>query len=262
MADIPLIEVSEIIDSFDLTEVAAVINSQISVDDDEMQYTTPQIDHFKPVYVAYKRIINNPNVDPDDIEEAKERFYNICTIILNLIEKKFEFSIDDEWLNGHMSSIPAITLAFYSFFVIDFYYNMVEVVQNYIVSHMSDLVKTFAECRSKKDAATIANRKHLSLEMTIIAANIFDVVDWILNYLDIDAYFDCMDPGYKALMAIKALYDNGVSDGDFVKAIHGIYKGSISLRAQLGTDILARIKDGKIDDPYPKESSELANMDD
>ena len=128
MNETTLEEVSRIMDDFDLYDIRDILSEQI--ENSSGDYTSPVIDHFQPIYKSYLALNELKDQDQEDVEILRQRFYQICNMIINLITKKFNIDIDDEYLSS-TKDLAGLCLAMYSFFVIDFYENVKEIAKNY-----------------------------------------------------------------------------------------------------------------------------------
>ena len=119
-----------------------------------------------------------------------DRFMNKCiknnVFLFNINYINDEFNTDLE-INSIMDSshnLPGITKAMYQFFIIEFYNNILSIMKNYISKNSSTLYENFSELSQKKDVMTGYFKKGLSEEMSTIAANIYDVTDFIFTKLE------------------------------------------------------------------------------
>lgn len=152
-----IVEVSEILGSFDLEEINEMITSQISSDDNNDNFGNIIIDHFRPLWYKYKEVMKSG--DEDIRQEAESRFNQICNTFISAIAEKYNISIDSEWVNTNDKNLCAITIALYSFFILDIKMNLCYTLYNYIITNIDDLNSTFEAARNKKDAATNSFKK-------------------------------------------------------------------------------------------------------
>lgn len=254
MKESVFIEVSDILDSFDIEEISRLVKEQINGEDDPSTDSLSLVNHLWPLYYKYTKIMKNESVDPDTKEDAEDRFYKICKIFLEEIFKKFDLSLNQDWLDNHYGDIPAITLAFYSFFIVDFNMNLYQVIVNYILENGKIINDTFEILRNKKDASTLSNKKSLSPEMALIVSNIYDISDWILTQINEEEYLNLLEEDYVPLRLIKELYNQGILAGEFVSKIYEIYFNNIPLKSNIGFNIIYNIKTGNIKDIFATEN--------
>ena len=249
------IEVSDILDSFDIDEIRGIINDQINNHFDDDVYTEKMHDYLKPLYYNYARL-SKYSLDEDTKEKAESKFYAICIAFLQAILGKFNIDLDKEWVSDHYSDLPAITIAFYTFFVLDFESNVYEVLVNYINANSELVAKTFEGLKIKKDASTLSNKKNLSPQMALIISNIYDISEWIFGQLDESDYFKYIDNSYVPLQLIKALYENEYLTGEFADVILQILHINIPLKSKICFDFIYQVKNGEIKDEFTKEPEE------
>jgi post-segregation antitoxin (ccd killing protein) len=238
MEEDELIEVSEILDLFNIDEINTLINDQINDDFNDSELI---VDHLRPLYYRYRKLTSD-ETDPDKIEEANQKFLDVCRIFLDAIEKKFNASITDEWLTDNEKTIPYATLAMYSFFILDFTQNLIHVITTYINQNLKNLVKTFDDLRSKKDASTLSNKKTISPDYSLIVSNIYDISAWILEQLTAETFFDYLESSYAIAGFIRKLYDKGDLTGEFMERISSLYKNNITLKSKICFEVNYIIK--------------------
>lgn len=244
-------EVSDILDSFDIDEINKLIQEQINPDYSEDVYTDMQTDYLKPLYYNYAKLAKY-NLDEDTRTEAENKYTSICMAFLNAILDKFHMTIDTNWLSDHYTDIPAITLAYYSFFVLDFTTNIYEILVNYIDKNTDEILKTFDGLKVKKDASTMTNKQTLSAEMALIVSNIYDITEWIFDQLEEQDFFDYMDNSYVPIKLISAMYSEGYLGGTFANAIFQLIHTNIALRSKICFQYIYQVKNGEIADKYTK----------
>lgn len=252
LSDQSLLEISEILGSFDLKEIESFVNNQILNEDDILAPGTDTIDHFHPLYIEYRRIINSTD-DPEVLEAVNQRFFEVCDIFLKAIESKYCIKLNDDWKEDNLNDIAAVTVALYTFFVINHQDNLEEMLYNYIISHKKEIYTNFESLRSKKDASTISNKKKFSTEMAVIFANIYDVCTYILEHISPSEFFENIDQDYVPLKLIKTLYDEGNLGGvygddyplcgkDFTDCISEEFRDNSSYKAVICFELLDRLK--------------------
>ena len=147
-------------------------------------------------------------------------------------------------------NLPGITKALYQFFIIELYQNILSIMKNYINENSSSLYENFSELNQKKDVMITYYKKNLSDEMATIAANIYDVTDFIFTKLDGSTALSYCDKENLAAAVIKKLLDESIISNDFLTAIADIYKNNVNLRSRICFDIVFSIKNNDIKDPY------------
>lgn len=244
-----------------MNELHGLFSEQI--DNPEENYISPVINHFQPLYRNYMLLDDMKNEDIEDIKAARNKFLDVCKMVINMIEDKFNISIDEEYLNDNTKDLPGICLALYSFFVIDFYNNVYEIIRNYLEKNLVELYDTFQENTfNKKDSVTVSNRKQMfSEEMSVLASNIYDVTDYILTLLDDESALEYLDEGCIPAIIIKKLYEKSCMQGTFIRIIADIYKTNTELKSKVCFDILYKIKDGEIQDLFAMLSDESDSSD-
>lgn len=248
MREESIIEVSDILETFNIAELTYLIKNQINGDIDD--FVNNSADHFRPLYRTYAKLSKYETIDEDVRNEAEDRYFKICRVFLEEIFTKFNIELDSEWLTAKESSLPSIAIAFYSMFVIDFVKNLYEVVLNYIASNPKLVYETFEDLKAKKDAATLNNKKTLSPEMTVVVSNIYDIVKWIFMNMSEEEFLDYLDDGYVPLQLIKPLYTEGIMSGEFVKTISDLIENNINLSSTIGFMFSSAVKKGDIRDFY------------
>jgi hypothetical protein len=249
-----LVDVADILSSFNTHEIAEFVKEQLHEDDDGT-YATPKVDQFLPIYVYYNNTLSNYNLDTDEKNEFEDKFIEVCRIFLDEIFEKFDISLDSNWLNENSRFIPALTVGMYDFFVLDLYNNIMEAFQTYIKLNYDHILKAFEGMSEKRDASTLVTRSNsrLTPEMSIIAANIYDVCVWIMDQLDIDKFFRLLDPSYIPFMLIYRLYNECILQGDFMKVIQELYRTNSTMQGKIGFNLFDKITNGSILDPFSKE---------
>jgi hypothetical protein len=248
-------EVSDILSSFDINEISKLIQDQINSDYTSEPSTDIITDHFRPLYASYAREMSNDY--PNEVQEEVESYFmSICELFLNAMCEKFHLSINQEWKDDNYKNIPGITMALYSFFVLDFSTNVYDVILNYILRNTKNIYKTFEGMKNKKDASTIVNRKSLSPEFCVIASNIYDIAAWILQQLSDEDFVSYMNQDYLPLKLIRGLISEGYLGGDFVEVICDIFTYCVTFRSNICFTIISKIRTGEIADPYEKVETE------
>lgn len=246
-----LVEISDILDSFNLDEISKLLDEQIdpNIDDDDI-YTQTVIDHFQPLYYNYAKLLKC-RIDDEIREEAETKFISICKIFLEKIFKKFHLTMDNDWIDDNYRNIPATTMAFYSFFVLDFSTNVNECVTRYIFDNINDIVKIFDGMKTKKDASTMSNKKSLSPETGLVISNIYDIITWCLDQMTEEQYLSQLKKQkYLPVDLISALMAEEKLSCHFMEVIREIYRVNVALRGSVGFQIIYKVKTGEIKDPF------------
>lgn len=255
MKDSVLIEVSEILKAFNIEEITRLIEDQINTNYAEDNSTESMVNHLKPLYYTYANLTKY-QLDDDTRKDAEIRFYSVCRVFIDAISKKFGLEIDNEWLDDNVGNLPALTFALYSFYILDFASNVHEVLLNYILKNSDEIYSVFEGMRNKKDSSTLANKKAMSAEMSLIISNIYDISAWIFNKMTEDEFFTYLGGEYLPLKITKNLFDGGKVSGEFMEAINSIFQGNIRLRSKTCFQIIYEFRNGEIKDPKIKIESE------
>ena len=230
MLEASMSAITDILESFDVEEVSQLISDQILKRE---VYTGVMVDQFQPIYANYKKLFNNPDVLEEELTDGIEKFDQICDAILGIIKEKFNVSIDDGWLSDNAGSKPAITLALYTFFVIDLYNNLREILFNYINENQKMLYEQFKDIPRKP-----ISKKQLPPQIDVILRNIYDICTFILSQLTPEDALRCLDDGYVFTGILAPLYEDGYMEGDFISAIAEIFNKEIGFKSQIGFDLM------------------------
>ena len=235
-------EIANILDDFDLDILRDMFASQI---EDNDLFTSILQDHFSPIHDSYVKAMNVgiENADPEDIEVLRERYQSICNMIINMICNKYGLTFDYEWMNSRTEKLSEVSKAMYQFFVIDVFYVILSILNNYILNNTKELYNAFKDFTSGKDVSTITNMKTITPEYAVIVSNMFDVTDYSFTMMDIDSFFENITGEYQYANVIKELIDQNVLSGDFVRSFADIYKTNLSLRSKIAMELIFRIKD-------------------
>lgn len=235
-----MMEVANILESFDEENLREIFKSQIINDDG---YTDLQINHLTPLYSSYQRIINMDNVDEEDILKVKTRFQNICLSIINFICSKFNIEIDIDWIETNYGKLPAVTMCLYQFFVLDIFNVILRSLNNYISLNIDDLFNAFSDSIQGKDVSTITNMKIMDTKYAAIVSSMYDVTDYSFTMMDSETIIDYLDKKYTPGTVIGNLMDIGVLTGDFANVFANIYKDNLSLRSKITFELIYKIKE-------------------
>lgn len=241
MIDRTYLDLSDVMETFDLDETRRLLESQLeSLHDDVCEGL---VDNFKILYQRYTSIQENAVThDPDFGMEVQNAFYGICRMFITRISEEFNFTVDEDYLEKQEGNLPSIALQFYLFFVLDLRSNLYNVLLTFISKHMDELAAQFESLRSKKDSITELNKRMENLNVALIASNIYDVVDWIMDSIDPDGYFTYMEQDYVALAPVRTMYESGEMSGEFTEAIRDILKENISMKGRICFDIICKLK--------------------
>lgn len=243
------LEVSEIMDTFNIEEISLIVESQISDPKFDMLGDS-SVDQFSPLKNRYEGIIEE-NENPDVLLEVQDRFLSICDIFLDAIERKFAIALSDEWKENHRNDIPDVTEALYNVFVMNFITYIEDVLFKYIVQNKMTIFHAFEDDRNKKDASTIAKKKNFNIEDAVILADIYDICAWILDNLTVDQWFEYTDLEEVNMALIHSLYEStdlmDSEEGDppiavtFVDRLTTIFKKDTSVKGVLCFNLLNRL---------------------
>lgn len=243
------LEVSEIMDTFNIEEISLIVDSQIINPKFDM-IGDSSVDQFSPLKNRYDGIVE-ANEDPDILLEVQDRFLSICGVFLDAIEGKFAIKLSDDWMENHRNDVPDVTEALYNTFVLNFITNIEDVLFSYIMKNKMQIYQAFEDDRNKKDASTIAKKKNFNIEDAVILADIYDICAWILDNLTVDQWFEYTDLEEVDMARIHSLYESAdlmdSEEGDppiavsFVDQISTIFKKDTSVKGVLCFNLLKRL---------------------
>ena len=233
-------EVANILDDFDEEILINLFKSQIVQDD---SYVKIPVNHYEPLYFAYKKAIELDSVEEDDIADIKSRFQNVCISIIQFIQAKYGFEVDMSWIESQYGDLPTLTFALYRFFIIDILYVILAVLNNYIAKNSDELYTAFSDYANKKDVSSLTNQKTMSPIYATIVSSLFDVTDYSFSLLDNETIFDYINREYTPATFIKDCVDRGIIVGDFTRTLAGIYKNNLELRSKIVIELAYRIKE-------------------
>lgn len=240
MKPITVEDISEILDTFDLTEISDLLKRQIELKDKDSRLITT--DYFHPIYIKYRSIMESEDTSGDLKDEVTDKFNKICDIFIDLICEKFNLIIDQDWKMEHRSQLPALVISLYHFFIRDLSTNLQEVCINYINQNRSTIFEVFEERKSKKDAATLVNKRNFPIDLAVILANIYDTSTWTIRQLSEEEYINYMNNDYAPLKVIKSLMEESIISGEFMDVIEEIYEDCVGLKGQVCFNILSSFK--------------------
>lgn len=241
MNDNEYLDLSDVIETLSVEENMRVLDNQLqSLHDDVCEV---MIDNFKILYQRYTSVINSTGMqDPDTVDQVKTAFFQICDNYIDHIADEFGMTVDDCYLDLHYGDLPSIALQFYLFFVLDLRSNLYNVLLTYISSHTKELASMLEQMKPRKDSITEVNRRMEDQEVAIIASNIYDVVDWIMENLDVEEFFEYMERDYIALAPMERMIENGNLNGDFTSVMGTILKENLQMKGRICFDIICKLK--------------------
>lgn len=235
-----MVEVANILDRFDEESLRDVFQTQI-IDSD--LYSNLVKNQLRPLYYAYRRAIGVSNIDEDDLATIKIRFNRTCLMILQMISSKYEFTIDDQWLETAGTKLHTLTLVLYQFFVLDIYYVYQDIISNYINKNAQSIADAFNSIPQDKNVSSIVFEKTLSPEYATIASNIFDATDYVFASMTEDEIFEYLSDKYAPGVVIAKMMENNIIVGDITRRLGDIYKETPALRSKVALETLRSIKD-------------------
>lgn len=259
-------EVANILDDFDEPTIISLFKDQIIHDD---SYIKIPINHLEPLYLSYKKAVEIKDSEEDDIDQIRMRFQNICRSVIQFIEAKFNFDLDNDWLESQFGDLPAMTMALYRFFVIDFFYVILAVLNNYIAKNSNELYDAFKDVVLKRDVSSLTNHRTMSPVYATILSSLFDATDYVFTLIDNETLFDYINDKYTPATIIHGCVERGIITGDFTRTIADIYKQNLELRSKVAIELAFRIKERgylpendvivTIDEEIPTETEETAS---
>ena len=183
------------------------------------------------------------NADEDDIEKIRTRYYSICASIIKFISAKFGIEIDSNWIETQYGKLPALTVSMYQFFVLDIFYVILEVLNNYISRNIDDLFNVFSDAIQGKDVSTLTNMKIMDPKYAAIVSCMYDVTDYAFTMIDNETIFDYINKDYLPAAILKAMMNNGAFTGDFVHVFADIYRDNLALRSKISFELIYKIKE-------------------
>lgn len=234
------LDLSDLVETFDLEENRRLLKDQLDAIKSDSEHMD---DNFKLLYTRYAAIKDeNSTTTPETKEEVERMFRDVCEMYITMIGGAFEAEIDSEYFLDHEGNLASLALQYYLFFILDLRSNVFNVLLSYISSHKADIAAQFEELRQRHDSITEANRSLEDPDIALIASNIYEVIDWVLEQIDAETYFDNLEEGYVVTEPMRKLYDRGVIDGGFIIAIRDILHDNVSMKARVGFDIICRLK--------------------
>lgn len=237
-------EIQNIIDDFDPETQRSLFKDQII---NNTSYLQIPVNYFSPLYTAFEKARELENVDPDHIDTITREYYGTCRSILDYICSKFTadptepLALDDDWMETHVGQLPAVAMAFYQFFVLDIFYVILEVMNNYIYKNLDSLFDVFGSSIQSKNVSAATNMKKMSPKYAAIATAIYDVTDYAFQMLDVDSFFTYVDQNYVPGKVICRLVSDSILTGDFIRKFADIHKEDIDFRSRIGCELQLRI---------------------
>ena len=105
----------------------------------------------------------------------------------------------------------------------------------------------------------MSNKRTMSPKLAILAANIYDVTDYIFSLLDESTIMDYMEEGDVVVLSIREMMKKGLLPGEFVVPIADIYKQNVDLKARVCLKVTLAMRDGKIHEEPAEDSNEETN---
>lgn len=233
-------DVSEILDTFDIDEISVLLERQIEMKEDGM--LNNKTDYFHPVYLKYMSIISDDNVTEEIKLDAEVKFRNVCDLFLDKLLSKFNTNLDPVWKEEHLNDLPALVVSIYCFFVKDLTSNLQEVLIKYINQNRKSLFDIFEERKSKKDAATLVNKRNFPIDLAVILSNIYDTTSYILKQLSEDEFLDYLNPDYGPRNIIKDMLEDGTIDTEFMEVIEEVYENCVGVKGEVCFGILSNFQ--------------------
>ena len=235
-------DVAEIVRELDLEEVENILKSQVESQDIVSPF---ERDNFIPVYSEYKQIMDDPDVDISFKNKTTDRYFDICSIFVETIAKRFDLSYDADYYADHKNEFSGLAFSMYRFFILDLYEHTKGVVKEYIEEHLYDISLIYDELKSKKDAATLSNKKYVPGEYIGVASNIPDVIRWVFDQLTDEIFLDYCDKEDVVVEMISELYADGKLSGEFVDDLTDMYTNNVEFKSRLVFDITFSLDFGK-----------------
>lgn len=239
------INVDSVIDYFNLDEMNRIIQEQV-MGEDNFSVCTTMTDHLKPLYDRYKIIQVNEKegITPDDVEECHKRFNAICAMFMTSISKKFHMELNDTYIENTSDDELALTaLYMYTYFIIDFKTILTDVLINYIDANVDTLASMFENnMKTQKDAVFMAYKNILNPKYALICGNIFDVIYYILDSINVDEYFKYSPMDYLPSAFLERMYEDTNLSGDFTDKIFEMIKSNTALRSLIAFEIISNAK--------------------
>lgn len=241
-----VLDISGIIETFDADETRTLIKHQLAMfEDDSCEIMS---DNFKLYYTRYAALRKQRvDLDAEVFLEAEERFFHICEIFIEEICRLFNLKMDDDYLDSIHGDIPNQALPLYLFFVLNLRSNIFNVLLTFINKNRDIIAEQFESLRNKHDSITTANRALEDQTVALIVSNIYNVVDWCMENMETDVFFENMEKDYIAYEPVKHMFDENIIDGEFCQAIAKIMKNNVALKARVCFDLICKLQGFRFD---------------
>jgi len=235
------LEISDILDNFNLNQISDILTNNILSPEAEFDNDIP-INYFSILYAKYKNMLEEYD-DPDIKRAIEDRFSEICLMFIDIMKTKFEFELSEDYMSTNSNNLVPITVALYSFFVIDYKAIVTKILINYIKKYYNDIYKIFGALKNRKDVSTSANKNtETKSDLSIIMANIHMIAEWVMDNLEsLDDILEYMDHDYIYYSFIKKLNDENHITGRIAYNYNRIFKKSITLKAEIAFDVLSAL---------------------
>ncbi len=244
MIDNPVEPIEDILDYFNISEMQNLIETGITSED---VLPGDREDLLQPMWVRYQSICNIADTIITDEEKAecRRRFNIICTMFIDAICAKFNLTVDAGWMESlEDSELHGFTLMLYTMFILDMRNLLVEVIINYIESHITELVDQYSDnIKLRKDATYNSFKTKMEPEFAIVAANIYSVCYSAMDVMSESDFFDYVSDDYYPKSTIQEYFIEGHIDGNFVDAIYNTFKRDQALLAHVAFDIISNFKE-------------------
>lgn len=239
------INADSVVDFFNLDEMNRIIQEQI-IGEDDFSVCTTMTDHLKPLYDRYKNInvdVKN-GITSDDVDECHKKFNAICMMFITAINKKFNISLDDTFVeNASDDEMALVSLYMYTYFVIDFKTILTDILINYMDANIETLSSMFENAlKTQKDAVFMSYKSTLDPKYAVVCGNIFDVIYYILDSLTVEDYFKYSPMDYLPSAFLNKLFEECTLCGDFTDKIFAMVKANSALRSFLAFEITSHVK--------------------
>lgn len=232
----------DIMNSFNIAKIATLLDEQLGngSNDRSSEYLS---DLFLPFYKKYKELMDNGIQDEDIAFDITNKFTQICKIFQERVSRKFGMDVmDDAWVNESLKNNIATTMCMYHFFVLDLQKNIECVIYNFIKRNKDMLNRTFEGYKTKKDAATLLNKKNMDEDIVVIVSNLFAVSSYIISILDEEIFLDYVDITNEDCKLIVGLYQKGYIGGSFMNTIKEIFTKNMGMNTDICLDIISKLK--------------------
>lgn len=185
----------------------------------QIRYETTSItDFLSTVIEKFKYILGLDEIATEDKMELKESMSDFCIDIVDEICKmnNLDANIDPSL---QFEQTMEVTKTLYNFFVLHRYSNVEGFLKGFIDRHKDTLIELMDIGDRGKDITYNSNkRKQMSHENNCILSNIFSVINYIRDEMEIDQneFIDIVDNGDYWADQLRDYFSNGTLYGDFV----------------------------------------------